>query len=347
MSMLSDRGQNNPTPDLSAAIAGKLSGDSAPAASDAAASPEAPEAPAVADKPTGQAEAAQPEPVAAAALDVSQFGDHTVTVTVDGQEVAVPLSEALQGYARQADYTRKAQALSRERDQVQAVSKRAAAFDDLMSQLSTQPESTLRALAGRAGVQLPAASPPAAQSTDPYGVASPQSEPAQPQPAAASAADPTVAQLTAQIEMLQQHQQVQAAAERLNGLRAEGMPVPADLTPQQVFAHMGEQRIGSFDAAVRDMMYPVLVENARLGIHNQETLREVAAAQPMAQLPASASLPQTAAPAAGSYNPVGDAASSFGASSVPRPEGENSLTRPAAVSASVGQALRERLGFAR
>ena len=52
-------------------------------------------------------------------LPVDEFGDKYVSVTVAGEEVRVPLKEALSGYQRQADYTRKTQELSEQRRQVQ------------------------------------------------------------------------------------------------------------------------------------------------------------------------------------------------------------------------------------
>ena len=42
-------------------------------------------------------------------LNVDDFSDHHVVVKVDGEDVRVPLSEAVAGYSRQADYTRKTQ----------------------------------------------------------------------------------------------------------------------------------------------------------------------------------------------------------------------------------------------
>lgn len=42
----------------------------------------------------------------------------TVTAKVDGEEVEIPLSEAVQGYQRQKDYTRKTQELSEQREEV-------------------------------------------------------------------------------------------------------------------------------------------------------------------------------------------------------------------------------------
>jgi hypothetical protein len=53
-------------------------------------------------------------------LPVDEFGDKYVSCNqVDGEEVRVPLKEALSGYQRQADYTRKTQELSEQRRQVQ------------------------------------------------------------------------------------------------------------------------------------------------------------------------------------------------------------------------------------
>ena len=42
-------------------------------------------------------------------LNVDEFANHHVVVKVDGEDVRVPLSEAVAGYSRQADYTRKTQ----------------------------------------------------------------------------------------------------------------------------------------------------------------------------------------------------------------------------------------------
>jgi len=52
-------------------------------------------------------------------LPVDEFGDKYVTVTISGEDVRVPLKEALAGYQRQADYTRKTQELSQQRRQYQ------------------------------------------------------------------------------------------------------------------------------------------------------------------------------------------------------------------------------------
>ncbi len=86
------------------------------------------------DVGTSESEAAQPS-----YLDTDQYRDHHIRVKVDGQEVSVPLSEAMDGYSRQADYTRKTQELSELQRQAQ--------FGMTLQQaLEANPAETLRIL---------------------------------------------------------------------------------------------------------------------------------------------------------------------------------------------------------
>jgi hypothetical protein len=52
-------------------------------------------------------------------IDYDSFADKYVKVQLDGEELEVPLKEAVSGYQRQADYTRKTQQLAEERKNVQ------------------------------------------------------------------------------------------------------------------------------------------------------------------------------------------------------------------------------------
>lgn len=52
-------------------------------------------------------------------FDYTEVGDKFVKLQVDGEEVLVPVKEALAGYQRQADYTRKTQELSDQRKSVE------------------------------------------------------------------------------------------------------------------------------------------------------------------------------------------------------------------------------------
>lgn len=70
----------------------------------------------VEDAENAGVEEAQVEPEL---FDIANFTDKHIKVQVDGQELVVPLQEAIAGYQRQADYTRKTQELSEQRKQVQ------------------------------------------------------------------------------------------------------------------------------------------------------------------------------------------------------------------------------------
>jgi len=79
-------------------------------------------------------------------LPVDEYGDKYVAVTLDGEEIRVPLKEAISGYQRQADYTRKTQELSEQRRQVQFGSA-------LQEALQNDPKGTLELLSQHYGVQ--------------------------------------------------------------------------------------------------------------------------------------------------------------------------------------------------
>ena len=71
----------------------------------------------------------------------------TSRVKVDGQDVEVPFSEALKGYSREADYTRKAQTVAQQRQEAE--------FGlQLQRALEANPEMTLRILAERHGINF-------------------------------------------------------------------------------------------------------------------------------------------------------------------------------------------------
>lgn len=104
--------------------------------------PAAPE-PAPAGEPASDDEpqSAEPDPAAASAPEPTP---KTVKVTVDGQELEVPLDEALKGYSRTQDYTRKTQALAAEKKQFEtersAVEQERKALADRLTELRKQAE---------------------------------------------------------------------------------------------------------------------------------------------------------------------------------------------------------------
>lgn len=94
-----------------------------------------------------QSEAPPAEPI----YDYLDLDDETaskyVKVKVDGQEVEVPLREALDGYQRQADYTRGKQALAEQRQQAEEAMQ-------VYQAMQTNPGLTIQVLANRAGVSV-------------------------------------------------------------------------------------------------------------------------------------------------------------------------------------------------
>lgn len=103
------------------------------------------ESPAVEAEATTDAgiEAEAPEaPVEEPTSDEPRF-----TVKVDGVEEAVTLDELLNGYSRQADYTRKTQEIAAERQRLQQ-------YDALAYALQSDPQGTLAQLARELGVPI-------------------------------------------------------------------------------------------------------------------------------------------------------------------------------------------------
>jgi hypothetical protein len=86
-------------------------------------------------------EEAQPE-----YIDIDGFADKYVKIVVDGEELEVPLREAVSGYQRQSDYTRKTQQLAEERKNVQ--------FAQAIQQaLDNDPSATIELLKSHYGLE--------------------------------------------------------------------------------------------------------------------------------------------------------------------------------------------------
>ena len=83
---------------------------------------------------------------------VDEYGDKYVRVTVDGEELSVPLKEAIGGYQRQADYTRKTQEIAEQRKQMQFAA-------TIQQALDNDPQRTIELLKDHYGInqqeQLP------------------------------------------------------------------------------------------------------------------------------------------------------------------------------------------------
>lgn len=107
-------------------------------------------------------------------LPIDDYKDFHVPVRVDGEEILVPLVEAVQGYQRQADYTRKTQEIAQQRQDLQVVAAIKTALDN-------DPVGTLQALSEHYGVGVaPQGAPQTSYESDDmwgFGGATEQSDP--------------------------------------------------------------------------------------------------------------------------------------------------------------------------
>lgn len=83
-------------------------------------------------------------------FNIDEYADQKVRVKLDGEEFGVPLSEAVAGYQRQADYTRKTQELATQRESMQF----ATAIQEALQQ---DPSGTIELLQRHYGVNLDSA----------------------------------------------------------------------------------------------------------------------------------------------------------------------------------------------
>ena len=80
-------------------------------------------------------------------LDTTDIGEKYVSVKVDGEDHNVPLSEALQGYQRQSDYTQKTQQIADQRQEAEQALR-------LSEAMQANPGLTMRVLAEQQGMSV-------------------------------------------------------------------------------------------------------------------------------------------------------------------------------------------------
>lgn len=78
-------------------------------------------------------------------LDIGEYSDYRVPVKLDGEELHVPLAEAIAGYQRQADYTKKTQELAQQRESLQFAA-------TIQTALERDPAATIDLLARHYGI---------------------------------------------------------------------------------------------------------------------------------------------------------------------------------------------------
>ncbi len=87
-------------------------------------------------------------------LDTSEIGDRLVKLTVDGEDVVVPLQEALKGYNSNAAATKRFQEASRLREEAERSKAEAADALNLARAVQNNPGLTMQVLAQQAGLTV-------------------------------------------------------------------------------------------------------------------------------------------------------------------------------------------------
>ena len=87
-------------------------------------------------------------------LDTSEIGDRMVRLTVDGEDVVVPLNDALNGYNSQAAATKRFQEASTLRQEAEAARREAEDAVNLARAVSNDPGMTMKVLASQAGLTV-------------------------------------------------------------------------------------------------------------------------------------------------------------------------------------------------
>lgn len=176
-------------------------------------------------------------------LELDQYKDYRVPVKVEGQEDFVPLTEAVAGYQRQADYTRKTQELAQQRNELGWASAIKAALEQ-------DPQGTLSLLSAHYGV-------------------SPQTAPQQPQKASAdpfddwladdgwdaprqqASVDPRYEEIASRLARIEQER----ADANLRSEIARLQSNYADFNPQEVVAHALRMNTTDLEAAYKQLAF--------------------------------------------------------------------------------------------
>lgn len=169
-------------------------------------------------------------------FDYTEIADKVVKLQVDGEEVIVPVKEALAGYQRQADYTRKTQELSAQRENLQ----RAATIAEA---LERDPMGTLDVLGRYYGANQPFANQPQAQ----------------PEPEFTDPLERQVWELNQKIQSFEQLQAQQELEREVSRLQNQYQ----DFNPVEVITTALQLGTDNLEAVYKQMAYDKLVREVQ------------------------------------------------------------------------------------
>lgn len=164
-------------------------------------------------------------------VNVDEIGDRYVKVKVDGQELDVPVKEALSGYQRQADYTRKTQELAAQRESLQYA-------QTLAEALQADPAGTLDLLSRHYGAAQPANQQPDVdlEMMDPV--------------------ERQVYELNQKVQMFEQAQAQQELEREISRLGSKYQ----DFNPSEVINHALRTGVTDLEAAYKQVAYDRLAQ---------------------------------------------------------------------------------------
>lgn len=159
-------------------------------------------------------------------INVDEIGDRYVKVKVDGQELDVPVKEALSGYQRQADYTRKTQELATQRESLQYA-------QTLAEALQADPNGTIELLSRHYGAGQTANQEPQVdlELLDPV--------------------ERQVYELNQKVQMFEQAQAQQELEREINRLTSKYQ----DFNPSEVINHALRSGVTDLEAAYKQVAY--------------------------------------------------------------------------------------------
>ena len=156
----------------------------------------------------------------------SEDNGPSYTVTIDGEQMDVSQSELINGYQRQADYTRKTQELATERE-------RLAQGEAIVQALESDPESAVSALADAFGIRM----------GNQASVSQEEMEELDPE-------ETRLRRIESAIEEQDRIQRQQNLQKEMNTLRDK---YQADIDENALYSHALKHNIGNLDAAYTHM----------------------------------------------------------------------------------------------
>ena len=176
-------------------------------------------------------------------VNVDEIADRYVKVKIDGEELDVPVKEAISGYQRQADYTRKTQELAAQRESLQYA-------ETLAQALERDPAGTIELLSRHYGAQ-----------------------PVNQQPSVPEFADPLEKQVWELNQKISSFEQAQAQAELQQEISRLQNQYP-DFVATDVIKTALDMGVDNLEAVYKQMAYDKIVHELNVMKQAQDVMSQ-------------------------------------------------------------------------